>query len=184
MRHGNVGGLRQVLTQQVIEGAWAHAGVGNGAAGLRFFAGVVQKLIDIVDGQIFACQETNLRGGNHLHQTEVFAFELDSRDGQRCQDQFVGRALENDLTIGRCAQNFLSCNGTTGAAQVVNNDGLSQVFGQGVVHCACNDIRQTACWVRHQQSHGFAGVVLGKNGSGHQQCRNGCDGLLDALFKD
>ena len=100
MGHRNVGDLRQVLAQQMVERAWAHACVSDGAAGLCFFASVFNELVDVVHGQIFARQEANLRGGNHLHQAEIFALELHGRDGQRCQDQFVGRALKNDLTVG------------------------------------------------------------------------------------
>ncbi|MCY1560149.1 hypothetical protein D9M68_972540 [compost metagenome] len=77
MDHRDAGDLGQVLAQQVVERAGADAGKRQRLAVLGGLARVVHELVHAVDRQVFLGQEGDLRGGDHLHQAEVFALELD-----------------------------------------------------------------------------------------------------------
>ena len=58
--HGNARDLGQLLAQQVVERAGAHAGIRQRAALLGGFAGQVQKLIHRAGTNVLAGQERNL----------------------------------------------------------------------------------------------------------------------------
>ena len=162
VRHFNTRELGHVLTQQVVHGAGAYAGVGHGLAGCCRLAGIGHQFVAIVGRQVFAGKHGQRVDGDHLHQAEVFALVLDGRIGQRSQHQFVGRTLENHVAFRGAVQHFLRRNAATGTPQVLHNHRLSELFGQRRVQGAGNHVRQAARRVGHHQGHGFAGKALGQ----------------------
>ena len=158
-----------MLAQQVVHRARAHAGVSHRLVVGRGFFGIGQELICIGHGKVFARQHDQGIDRDHLNQAEIFTLVFDGGIGQGRQNQLVGRALENGVTVGRAGQNFLGRNAAAGTAQVFNDHRLAQMLGQGGVQGARNHIGHTAGGVRHHQGDGLAGKGLGQRGARQQQ---------------
>lgn len=180
MDHRDASALGQVFAQDVIEAARSDRGEGDGLAFLGHLARVVEELVDAVDGQVLARQEGDLRGRDHLHQAEVLALELDGRDRQRRQDQLVGRALEQQMPVGRGVERLGRGDGTAGAAQVLDDHGLAELLAQRVVDGARDHVRDAAGRVGHQQRDRLGRKALRHQAAGQPEAGDQGGGALEA----
>lgn len=152
VRHRRAESLRHVLAEHVIERAEAYAAEGQGLAFATLRASVTSS------SAVFAGRSLRARitmGATPIIciEAEVLALELDGCVGQRRQDQFIGRALEQIVAIRRGSQHLLG-ERAADAAEVLNQHGLPELFGQRVVHEPRDHVRQAA-QVRHHQHDGF-----------------------------
>ena len=177
MQHLGAHFLGHGFTQQMVETASAHAGVADRLAGFGALDHLGHHLLRVVRREMLAGHNRHGRQGHALDQAKVFSLVLHSLHGQRGQDQFIGRALEQVMAVCGCVQHFLSSNSTACATQVFDDDRLFEFGGQRHVDLAGNQVRQTTCRIRHHQGHGSVGKILRLNrcadshGHAHQQAQ-------------
>ena len=116
MQHFSANFFGQLFANQMIEAAIAHAGVIHGLALLGHLLNVGHHFIGILGRKIFACHDGHGGQGHLLNQAKIFRLVFHGFHGQGRQNQFIGGALKNVVTIRRCTQHFLRCDGTAGAA--------------------------------------------------------------------
>ena len=171
MQHGGVHLARHVFAHEVVQAAGAHAGIAHRLAFFGHFARISHQFFGVVGREVLARRDSNGRLCDFLHQTEVFRLVFDGFQGQRGQNQFVGRALKNVIPVSWRIEHLLGRDGAARTAQVFNDDGLLELGGQRHVDLAGNDVGQAARRVRHHQGDGFIWVGLGLSGGGRNQSR-------------
>ena len=146
--------------QQMVEAADAHAGVVDGFARFGAFDDLGHHLLWIVGREVLAGHNGHRSHGHTLDQAKVSGRVLDGLHRQGGEDQFVGRALEQEVAVSGRIHHFLSRDGPACTAQVFDDDGLLELCGQGHGDFARDDVRQATCWVGHHQAHWLVGKAL------------------------